>query len=110
WRRGDRAERIAEVGDALREVDVQPVGDVRGRRLEDDLVVAARAQLVDDVVVGIRAGGDAALYAGSRRLLEQRQRRREQMLALAALPAVAVEGEMVGIRHEHDEGRRACGD
>ena len=39
--RRHRRQRVAEVGDALGKVDVQPVRDVAGQRLEDDLAVLA---------------------------------------------------------------------
>src|SRR5262245_15673074 len=60
-RRRDRRQWVAEVREAMRQVDVRPVGDVSGNRLEDDLAVVASAEFGHDVVEGVGTRGDAPL-------------------------------------------------
>ena len=105
--RGHRRQRVAELGDPLREVDVQPVRDVGRRRLEDDLRYSPLSS-GDDVVVGVGAARDAAFDLRPRLRLEPRQRP-PALLAVAGVGAVAVEVQVVGVRDQHHEPRRAGG-
>src|SRR3954454_9892093 len=93
----------------MRQVHMEPVRDVARGRLDDDLAIGSGFELFDDVVIGVGTVRDPPRYRAARGPLDLWQRSRQQYLPVAGVRAVAIEGEVVRVRHEDEEASGALG-
>ena len=103
-RRCHREQRVAQVGDAVREVDVEPMRHVARRGLEDDLVVVGVVELRR--CRRRRSGSTRPSRIRARCFLELWQRGSEGLSRPCGGRRAAVEGQVGGVWDEQDERGR----